>query len=200
MLTSLELTEKLNQFVEKVSEPIKEASNRISKKEDNSAPQFLTWVEKESGSATLATWLNNLPEEALVALIREASAFSFQFRIEISWLFEHQLDEEPELKAVVSQIVLNYLSVCRQAALAWHNIRAFIAFRELESDLASQKQDQQHERLYLKLVENQLAQLLPPSLFFASKKERSDYAVQQIRQAIQTDREAFKRVFKEVLP
>jgi len=83
MLTSLALTEKLSQFVENVTKPIKEVSSRISKKEDNSAQRFLTWASK-SGSATLATWLNNLSEEALVGLIREASAFCTQFGIDMA--------------------------------------------------------------------------------------------------------------------
>lgn len=199
MLASLDLTDKFNQLVEKVREPIKEASHRIGQKEDDSPQELLTWVEKQSGLARLATWLNNLPEEALVGLTREASAFCSQFSIDLRWLLENQLDNEPELKKAISQIVLDYLILCHQAALPWDDIQVFIAFRELESDLASQKHHQLHEILYLKLVENQLAQLVPPSLYFSANKERSVYVAQQIQQAIQTDREAFKRVFKHVL-
>lgn len=198
MLKSLNLTEKFNQLVEKVSEPIKEVGSRIRpQEEDNLAPQLLAWVENESGERLLAAWLKNLPEEALVALSGGVSAFCSELGFEISWLLEHQLDEEPKLKALISQIVLNYLSACYQAALSWADTHTFRMLGELESHLANDKPFVRE--LYFMLGQNKLIQPASSNLFLGQEEELHSYMIEEIRQAMHTNKAAFKRVLKELL-
>ena len=185
-------------FIRQVTEPIKRLQF-YKKKEDNSPQQFLSWVKKESGSVKLATWLNHLSEEALVALTHEVSAFCIELGVDLKWLLEHQLDQEPELKQSIKKIVLNYLSACRQAAHAWDDMAVFMILREFESDLPNKKYKEQHGQLYTKLVENKLASPAPPELLLASEEKIYSYMIQEIRKAIQTNRKAFKRVLKEFL-
>lgn len=198
MLKSLDLREQFSQLVNKVTDPIKEVRSRInSKEEDHSAQQLLAWVEKEPGAASLAAWLKHLPEEALVVLISEVSAFCSELDIEMSWLLENQLDEEPKLKAVVSEIVFNYLSACRKAALSWDDTRTFRVLRELEGHLASDKPFA--GQLYLMLVENKLVKPASSNLFLGQQEELDRYMKQEILQARETNKEAFKRVVKELI-
>ena len=198
MLKSLDLREQFSQLVNKVTEPMKEVGSRIgSKKEDNFGPQLLAWVEQESGERVLAAWLKHLPEEALAALSDGVSAFCSELDIEISWLLENQLDEEPKLKALISEIVLNYLSACHQAALSWGDTRTFRVLTELESHLASDKPFTR--QLYLMLVENKLVQSVSTNLFLGQEEELEAYMREEIRQARETNKAAFKRVLKDLL-
>lgn len=198
MLKSLDFREQVSQLVNKVTDPIKEARSRMnSKEEDHSAQQLLTWIEKEPSAAILTAWLKHLPEEALVALTGSVSAFCSELDIEMSWLLENQLDEEPKLKALVSEIVFNYLSACRKAALSWGDTRTFRVLRELESHLASDKPFTR--QLYLMLVQNKLVQPVSTNLFLGQQEELDRYMKQEILQARETNKPAFKRVLKELI-
>lgn len=198
MLKSLDFREQVSQLVNKVTDPIKEARSRMnSKEEDHSAQQLLAWIEKEPGADILTAWLKHLPEEALVVLIGEVSAFCSELDIEMSWLLHNQLDEEPKLKALVSEIVLNYLSSCHKAALSWGDTRTFRVLRELESHLARDKPFTR--QLYLMLVQNKLVQPVSTNLFLGQQEELDRYMQQEILQARETNKPAFKRVLKELI-
>lgn len=198
MLKSLDFREQFSQLVNKVTDPIKEARSRInSKEEDHSAEQLLAWAEKEPGATMLSAWLKHIPEEALVVLLGEVSAFCTELDIEISWLLENQLEEEPKLKALVSEIVLNYLSACHKAALSWDDTRAFRVLRELESHLVSDKPFAR--QLYLMLAQNELVEPDSTNLFLGQEKELDRYMKQEILQAREKNKQAFKRVVKELI-
>jgi hypothetical protein len=179
-------------------EPIKQLYF-LQKKEDNSHKQFLSWATQELGSARLGTWLKELSEEALIALTREISNFCSQLGGDLNWLLESQLNQEPELKEPMTEIVLNYLSACYHAAQAWNDIGVFMILKELESELPNKKYQEEHGELYTRLVEHKLAAPAPSGLFLAEDQKRYSYIMQEIMKAMQTDRQAFKRVVKELL-
>jgi hypothetical protein len=183
-----------SQFIE----PIKQL-DFLQKKEDNSHKQFLSWATQELGSARLGTWLKELSEEALIALTREISNFCSQLGGDLNWLLESQLNQEPELKEPMTEIVLNYLSACYHAAQAWNDIGVFMILKELESELPNKKYQEEHGELYTRLVEHKLAAPAPSGLFLAEDQKRYSYIMQEIMKAMQTDRQAFKRVVKELL-
>ncbi len=198
MLKSLDFREQFSQLVNKVTDPIKEARSRMnSKEEDHSAEQLLAWAEEEPGAAMLSAWLKHIPEEALVVLLGEVSAFCTELDIEISWLLENQLEEEPKLKALVSEIVLNYLSSCHKAALSWGDTRTFRVLRELENHLATDKPFAR--QLYLMLAQNKLVEPDSTNLFLGQEEELDRYMKQEILQAREKNRQGFKRVVKELI-
>lgn len=185
-------------LLSQIIEPIRRIEF-LQKKEDNSHKLFLSWATQELGSARLGTWLKGLSEEALIALTREVSDFCSQLGGDLNWLLEYQLNQEPELKEPMTEIVLNYLSACYHAANAWNDIGVFMILKELESEVPNKKYQEEHSDLYTRLVDHKLAAPAPSGLFLAEEQKRYSYMMQEIRKAMRTDRQAFKRVVKELL-
>lgn len=79
------------------------------------AQRFFEWSQKNLTDVGLRVWINNLSDEGLEVLTDLLSCFCRNFDIDLAWLVDGRLSDEPALKQGIMQVVSYYCSACKLA-------------------------------------------------------------------------------------
>ena len=180
-----------------------------NKNENNLAQQFNEWVagaplEKRidplSRSAKgMKSWLASLEAEERDIFTKQVAAFTSDLNFELGWLVDQELENDPDLKQAMEEVVALYCLANFKALLLQDELRAFIILQAWQEEPTRKEYREFNQKLFTKLVEKGFAEAAPSDLLLAGEKEREKYAVQAIRQAYQENRKAFKAIAKEMM-
>lgn len=87
-------------------------------KHKNLTPRFRAWVETSALMAkepALQAWLLGLPAEGLQALVKKVAEFCVEMDVELDWLFDADVDVDPNAKAAAEEMVIDYCKICLKA-------------------------------------------------------------------------------------
>lgn len=105
--------------------------NRLNGKEQRAlAQRFLIWFQQEIADAELQAWIASFADEGVEMLTEQVARFCRDFGIDLAWLIDGRLACDPELAAVVKQIVVHYCSACMVALDRHQAIQRFRRFDE----------------------------------------------------------------------
>ena len=180
-----------------------------NKNENNLAQQFNEWVagaplEKRidplSRSAKgMKSWLASLEAEERDIFTKQVAAFTSDLNFELGWLVDQELENDPDLKQAMEEVVALYCLANFKALLLQDELRAFIILQAWQEEPTRKEYQEFNQKLFTKLVGKGFAEAAPSDLLLAGEKEREKYAVQAIRQAYQENRKAFKAIAKEIM-
>jgi len=96
-------------------------------------------------------------------------------------------------------MVISYCTACWQAAQGYTDFELFKVIDEVEQNPFSRKTRTISSKLFANLVKEELAPSVPAELFVSDEKERQAHMTQAIQQVAANNRDAFKRVLRDVL-
>ncbi|NJP04565.1 MAG: hypothetical protein HC837_02490 [Chloroflexaceae bacterium] len=163
------------------------------------AEQFQSWAGTNIDDVQLKNWLTELSPKANKALTEQLNDFCANLGFELSWLLDDTLEKDPEIEREARQVVIAYCTACWHAAQSYNDFELFKTMQEIEKQAFTREHKSLSRRLFTELVKRDMAASVPAELFVASEKERQEHMANAIRQAAETDREAFKAVLKEVM-
>jgi hypothetical protein len=163
------------------------------------AEHFQQWVSNNVKNDQVKQWLLALSPEAIRALTNQLNEFCNDLNCDLSWLVENRLQNDPEIEKMVSNMVIAYCSACWQAAQGYTDFELFKVIDEVEQHPFSRKNRTISSKLFANLVKEELAPSVPAELFMSDEKERQAHMTQAIQQAAANNRDAFKRVLRDVL-
>lgn len=180
---------------------IRDLYNRIVHRTPSDLPQrFRTWgVKAAADDATVKDWLNGLTPEGLQAFTKNLAKFCSDMGFELSWLVEQPGDKNPEWVHVAERIVLHYCRACQQATIAQEDFEAHKRILEFEQNPSSKKNEAFGERLFAKLIEEDLATGSMSAYLLQPPIERRRRVREAIREAVAKDSVAFDRAVKGVV-
>ncbi len=179
---------------------LEDVRDRITGKKRKELPKrYQVWAAKNIKDNALNEWVAGLSDEELEPLVFSLAKFVSQQGIDLTWLTDSKLDTDPEIKKSVETIAISYNSAYRDAQLAQDNVTLFKAIQGLEGLPSSRSNQALAQQLYAELVKQELAPATSPEMLLANDSERREHIQATIQNVAQKDREAFKRVLKEVL-
>jgi hypothetical protein len=108
----------LSQPKEKLQAVWTELSAPFASRHKDLAIPFRAWVETSSLMAkeqALQSWLLGLPAEGLQALAEKVSEFCVEMDVELDWLFDAEVDVDPNAKVAAEEMVIDYCKICLKA-------------------------------------------------------------------------------------
>ena len=84
--------------------------------------RFVGWADAHLHDAPLREWLGSLSEEGLVALVEELRLFCKGLGMELRWLVDDKLGDDPVLAHAIQQVVEHYCHACRIGLEAQHEV------------------------------------------------------------------------------
>jgi len=148
---------------------------------------------------TLKSWLNSLPDEALAGFTQHLGEFCNQLGFELAWLFDDQLDQQPELSHKLATVISDYSRACHTAVLVQPDIAIFKAYQAFTTSPYEKVNQELGKKIFTQLVERNLTPTIPANLFMATEHERQIYMVQAIRQAAEQEPVAFAQVLRNAI-
>ncbi len=184
----------------KISGGFNNLRDKVIRKKPNLSEQFQVWAEenlvKEKG---LKNWLNTLSQEESKTFVKQLASFCADRNLKLSWLFEQQLDKDPEIEQAIKNVVVSYCMACWQAAQTKNDFIVFDTFLMISQKPSSKEHRVLQQKLFTELVKQELTPAISPELFLDSDKERHKHVRQAIYQAAEADRPKFNNVLKQVL-
>lgn len=165
-------------------------------------PDFKAWVANElkaKDEKDLQKWLQNLPEEALRALVVQLDDYCRERGVSLKWLLEGQLKADPEAHAAVTEAVKTFCRLCFDAVQIQDEVQSFRKYRETLTRFQRGEKQELAQQLLGKLREAKLVEDAPPNIVLGPAEERYGYVIEAIQQAAQRDRERFSRIWQETL-
>ena len=144
-------------------------------------------------------WMESLELPEAVKLTQQVSAFSSGLNIELGWLTSEQLNNHPQLKQAVSEMVAFYCLANFKAHQITDDIKALVAFQNWQQNPNSREQREFGRTLLTKLMEKQLVAPMSPDLLLASEEERQEHAIGSILLAAEEHSEGFHTVLKTLV-
>lgn len=177
---------------------------------DNQLPQqFAKWAENthfanrvkrlRESTRGMKSWFGSLESEESEILTKQVSDFASDLNFELSWLFDQQLDNNPELKRDVEEVVVLYCLATFKGLLLQDELNTFIMYQAWLEDPTRKEYRELNQKLFSTFVERELIEGVPSDLLLAEEEQRSEYAIQAINQVLQADGKAFQAILKEVL-
>jgi hypothetical protein len=192
----------VNSLTSQMAEGVQQLRNSLDRKQEPQAVQaFAQWAATSLGhEPALQAWIAALPAPALQALVDQVATFCAEMNLNLAWLVEGRLGEEPVLQQAAHEIVVAYCSACWKAVAAQPEVQLFDTYQRLLQDPTNRRHRALSQQLYAQLIEQGLAAAPPPSdLVLASESQRQSYAIEAIQQAAQQNPQAFKATLKAVL-
>ena len=182
-------------------ESLKRQVMAFSRRKTEPPAKFRAWVESSMDeNPELRAWLLDLSHEGFAALTQRVVAFCADLNIQLSWLVERHVDVAPALQKAVRTIVVDYLSVCREAMRHQDQIALFREYHKLVANPADSRHRDLRRRLFTRLTSDGLAEELPYyELIMASETQRQALVAKAIRGVADKDWQAFAKIFQEVL-
>jgi hypothetical protein len=173
--------------------------NPFASNKQEHAEHFQQWVSNNVEHDQMKQWLLSLSPEAIRALTAQLNEFCNDLNCDLSWLVENRLQNDPEIEQMVRNMVVSYCTACWQAAQGYTDFELFKVIDEVEQHPFSRKNRSISSKLFANLVKEELAPSVPAELFMSDEKERQEHMAQAIQQTATNNREAFKRVLRDVL-
>lgn len=163
-------------------------------------PEFRQWVLDTLDERNhTRRWLLSLSDEGFQALVHQLMQFCYELNIDLAWLVRNELDTQPEIKAVVHDIVITYCTSCLKAMRIQTDIIEFRDYQAILSGLSKREQRAVGKRLLNELQDAGLVMMGTPDLVWASDEQRHQFVLQSIEYAAQKDSETFDRIWKNVM-
>lgn len=174
---------------------------RIAKqKEPSLAEKLHTWSNQAlAENQMVKQWLDTLPEEVFADFAQALASFCNQMNFELTWLFDHTVDQQPALAQMLAEVVIDYARACRTAALAQPDISIFKTYQAFVQSPYEKAHQAFAQKLFTQLVERNLTPTIPPKLFMAAEHERQLYMVQAIQQAAEKRPTEFAQALRTVM-
>ncbi len=147
----------------------------------------------------MTAWVQGLAPAELRALTEKAADLCGERDVELAWLLSGQLDQAPELKPQVEQVVALSALACWKAMRLQGEARVFAAQRERQSDPASTRSRELTRTLFTQLLEKGLVPPAPPALLLAPEEERQAYLDQALREFQDKDAATFNVLVHEAV-
>ncbi|MBU0495494.1 MAG: hypothetical protein KKA73_01495 [Chloroflexi bacterium] len=161
------------------------------------AEQFVAWATTlPEAEPAFKDWLQSLTPAETDALWQGAADFGAGLNIDLAWLLDGQMEDDPALKQEIEKAMTLYCQAYWKSILIRDDAEVFAAFRAWQE--APQKHKELGRRLFAHLVDMG-AISMPTTLHLAPEKERWEYSVKAIRDFAEKDRLAFLAAFKEAL-
>ncbi len=186
-------------FSQVVEEAGEIAGNIRGKKQPDLTEPFRAWATENVADEELKIWLTSLSEEGLKALTEQLANFCADLNLELAWLVEEELEQEPELKQAAQEIVIRYCLACRKAVQIQDELNIFKTFQDIVNNLSRKENQVVSQKLLTELHQQDLVPTATPELLLASNKQRREYVSQTIRQAANTDRQKFNAILQQVV-
>lgn len=166
---------------------------------DTEQPKLREWlVAKLADQPTTQRWVAGLPDSEFNALRQQVHAFCAALQIDLAWLGEPPLAQDPALQATIQAVVLHYVQAQHQAIDAQAEIQAFKTYLALQQRPYSYENQPLLQQLYTQLVKAGLAAPARPEALLATEKIRVEHMLRAIQAAAEADRPAFYRVVNAV--
>jgi len=185
---------KVNQQVQGLREQVQGKSSGVL------AQEFRTWTaEGLTEKPALQNWLTNLSDDAFELLTSKLADYCYEFNIDLNWLVEGRLDNNPNLKQQVEQIIVDYCANCWQAVQIQENIQSFSVIDAIQQNPHDKKYRELSQKLFTELVKQKLASQPNVELYTASDKERWGYIGQEISNAASKHPQKVDALLKQLL-
>lgn len=138
------------------------------------------------------------PEEAQI-LTKQIASFAHDANFDLSWVTEEQLDQNPQLKEALSEVVIFYCMANFKTSQFASQIKAFVIFKRWQKKPDSPELHEFSRLLFARLIDKGLVKPAPSDLFLASEKERQKYAVAAINQSAEKAQDSFNATLEEVI-
>jgi len=173
-------------------------SNKLGWKKNKDLPeQFKAWVtDSKEADAGLKTWLANLSEDGLKALTEQLTEFCGSLNLELDWLVNKGIEKDPDLREVVSEVVLSYCTACWKATESQDELQIFKTYISLIENPTSKSNIALSKEVFTALVKEGLAETAPPELFLAPDKERQTHMVETIQKVADDNRKTFNKILR----
>lgn len=184
-----------------VSERIQQWQNgRGSSPQTDMVAAFDSWVKENlSHRPEIQQWLTSLSGEAKQILVDRIAEFANDLNIELIWLLEHRLESYPDLKQVLTEVIIDYCSACWRAIKIQENVQLIKMLDTLERDPANKQYRHLGEKIYTELVNRAILPAPKPELVMAPENERWQHIAESLQQAATTNRAEFEAVMKEAM-
>lgn len=175
--------------------------NKLGWKKNEELPsQFRNWVaNSKEVDKGLKTWISDMPDDGLQGLTEQLAEFCNNLNIELDWLVSEGIEKDPDLKKVISEIVLSYCNACWKAAESQDELEVFKTYLSLIENPTNKANVILSKDIFTELVKQGLTETAPPELFLASDKERQTHMVEAIQKTADENRKAFNQVIRIVL-
>lgn len=192
----------VNTLTNQMAAGVHQLRNHLERKQTPQVVQaFAVWVSASLGHAPgLQAWITALPAPALQALVDQTAIFCAEMNLNLAWLVEQQLEDEPVLKQAATDMVVAYCTACWKAVDAQPELQVFGTYQRFLQDPDSRQYRVLRRRLLAQLIEQGLATAPPAAdLILAAEDERQRYAVAAIQQAAQQHPAAFRETLAAVV-
>ncbi len=150
------------------------------------AQSFLTWLTEGVSASESKTFT------------QQVAAFCGTMHFNLEWLTDPDLAKDPQLAQALGDAVTLYSLASWKANQAQADIKVFAAWKAWQQDPLGKEQRDLTQKLFARLVEQNLSSPPSPQLFLAGEKDRLAYAVQAIRQVGDSNMPAIKAILKEL--
>ncbi|MFZ4828102.1 MAG: hypothetical protein ACOYLB_12185 [Phototrophicaceae bacterium] len=164
------------------------------------AQNFIEWVKVGlNDEPELQLWLLSLSPEGSRALAYQLALFCNDLNIELRWLNDHDLSQNPELESPIKAVVVMYCKACWKATQIQPELNQFRTYMDTLNSLARKENDEVGMQLLNKLADLKLIEPPTPEILLGTERERREYVDASIRKAARTDRKAFDQVLEDVI-
>lgn len=171
-----------------------------SKMAETLAEDFVTWAKVGlHDEPELQLWLLSLSPEGVRALTYQLALFCNDLNIELKWLNDHDLAQNPELESPIKAVVVMYCKACWKATQIQPELNQFRNYMDTLNSLARKENDEVGMQLLNKLSDLKLIDPPSPEILLGTEKERREYIDSSIRKAARTDRKTFEQVLEDVI-
>lgn len=171
-----------------------------SKMAETLAQDFLTWAKMGlQDEPELQLWLLSLSAEGVRALTYQLALFCNDLNIELRWLNDHDLSQNPELESHIKTVVVMYCKACWKATQIQPELNQFRSYMDTLNSLARKENDEVGLQLLNRLSDLKLIDPPSPEILLGTEKERREYIDSCIRKAARTDRKTFDQVLEDLI-
>jgi hypothetical protein len=153
------------------------------------------WLNSNlAGQPLLQAWVAGLTDDEFNHFQQQVQASCSTMNIDLTWLNEQPLNNDPTLLTTVQRIVLLVVHAQQEAASVQTDLRAFQIYRAIELHPYSYEYQPLIQQLYTQLVNAGLTAPARPEALLATEKIRVEHMLRAIEAAANADRPAFYRI------
>jgi hypothetical protein len=158
-------------------------------------PQLRTWLLANlADDPNTQQWIAGLTDVEFTALHQQLASFCSSLQIDLTWLGDQALAQDPTLQGAVQAAVLHYVQAQQQASVVQADLQAFKTYLALEQRPYSYEYQPLVQQLYTRLVKAGLTEPARPEALLATEKTRVEHMLRAIQHAAHRDRPAFYRI------
>ena len=169
------------------------------KKSPNLVEQFQNWAKDAKLEKGLKTWLASLSDAEVKDLVRDLANFCAKLDLNLAWLGESVLDNEPDLKKLLETSVTSYCLTQWNAAKANEDVALLKIWLAVQQKPNKKKHQQLYKKLLANLIDKKVIKMSVAEYVDNSQKEQKKQAVDLVNKAAEENRKAFNAVLKDLL-